>query len=225
MASVLLSVGWTSEPCASNHRVSQAGSAPYAPIPRERLKGQRRWEVGRVGETNVPSPHCSPGHCLILLPVPLICPPPSVHLCFPSAISFCSFCESPHLQVLSVCLHSLYCPQAHVSDLTPLCLSHQVPTPSLHNDPTCLSPHRWCRPTQPTLGQDRGACELALSNQTPHQSACSPGQTSISIKQPGQEADTIGLGLGVIRPRLNHRVGGAGHPGTRGSHAISPEEL
>lgn len=31
-------------------------------------------------------------------------------------------------------------------------------------------------------------------------------------------------GPGVIRPRLNHR-GGAGHPGTGGSHAISPEEL
>lgn len=57
---------------------------------------------------------------------------------------------------------------------------------------------------------------LALRDQTPppHQSACSPGQTSISTNQPGQEADTTGRGLGVIRPILNHHVGGAGHPGT-----------
>lgn len=155
MASVLLSVGWTSEPCASTHRVSQAGSVPSAPIPGERLKGQRRWEVGRVGETNALSPQCSPGHCLILLPVPLVCSSPSVHLCLPSAISFCSLCESPCLQILSVCLHSLYCPQAHLSDLTPPCLSHQVPTPSLRNDPTCLSPHRVVptHPAHPRAGQ------------------------------------------------------------------------
>lgn len=59
---------------------------------------------------------------------------------------------------------------------------------------------------------------LALRDQppppTPINQPAALGQTSISTNQPGQEADTIGLGLGVIRPRLNHCVGGAGHPRT-----------
>lgn len=47
---------------------------------------------------------------------------------------------------------------------------------------------------------------LALGDQTPHliNQPAALGQSSISTKQSGQEADTTGLGLGVIRPRLNH---------------------
>lgn len=57
---------------------------------------------------------------------------------------------------------------------------------------------------------------LALRDQTPHpiNQPAALGQTSISTNQPGQEADTIGLGLGVIRPRLNHwggELGAQGH--------------
>ena len=86
-------------------------------------------------------------------------------------------------------------------------------------------PRSGALPAPPSPGHEKRASELGLQRPDPPiNQPAALGQTSISTNQPGQEADTIGLGLGVIRPRLNHRVGGAGHPGKRDSHAVGPEE-
>ena len=86
-------------------------------------------------------------------------------------------------------------------------------------------PRSGASPAPPSPVHEKRAFELGLQGPDPPiNQPAALGQTSISTNQPGQEADTIGLGLGVIRPRLNHQVGGAGHPGTRDSHAVGPEE-
>lgn len=122
------------------------------------------------------SPCCSPGHSdSAACPTHLfLCP--SVHMCLsllyllsPSIVSAClHICRScPHLSALSLSVHlSLGSP---VRSDSPACLSHQVHTPSPLSDPTCFKSSLTgvSTTTPPTPGQERRACEFALSNQTP----------------------------------------------------------
>ena len=120
---------------------------------------------------------------------------------------------------LSVCIVSLFALSlGSPVGFDPLTLSLLARSNLLSSQSLLLKPSLpggGAAPAPLSPGHERRAFELGPQGPDPPiNQPAALGQTSISTNQPGQEADTISLGLGVIRPRLNHRVGRAGHPGT-----------